>query len=107
MSKFVWAWADEEGNYINEAEELREILHDVLEYFSCDYQHFKIVENNEKFLIQIQTDKQSNQYEIKVDPTALADFLNHQAQLVDRPDKFDIQSKAALTMTVLTLMGGE
>jgi hypothetical protein len=94
MSKFVWAWADEEGNYINEAEELREILHDVLEYYSCDYQDFKIVETDEKFLIQIQTDKQANQYEIKVDPSALTKFLNHQALLVDRPDKFDIWSKS-------------
>jgi hypothetical protein len=94
MSKFVWAWADEDGNYINEAQDLSEILNDVLEYYSCDYRDFKVTQRDEKFLIEIETDKQTNQYEVKVDPTELTDFLNHQAQLVNRPDKFDIQSKS-------------
>ncbi len=32
MNKYVWAWPDGEGNYINEAENLSEILNEVLEY---------------------------------------------------------------------------
>ena len=94
MSKYVWAWADGEGNYINEAENLSDILNEVLEYYSCDYEDFKIDESGDRFLIQIDTDEQSHRYEIKVDPSALTDFLNHQAGLVDRPDKFDIWSKS-------------
>ena len=94
MTKYVWARADGEDNYINEAENLIDILNEVLEYYSCDYEDFKIDESENRFLIQIDTDKQTHRYEIKVDPSALAEFLNHQAGLVDRPDKFDIWSKS-------------
>jgi hypothetical protein len=94
MKKYVWAWADGEDNYINEAENLSDILNEVLEYYSCDYKYFKIDESGERFLIQIDTDEQSHRYEIQVNPSALTEFLNHQAGLVDRPDKFDIWSKS-------------
>ncbi len=94
MKKYVWAWADGEGNYINEAKNLSDILHEVLEYYSCDYEDFKIDESDDRFLIQIDTDKQTHRYEFKVDPSALTEFLNNQAGLVDRPDKFDIWSKS-------------
>lgn len=56
MKKYVWAWADGEGNYINEAKNLSDILHEVLEYYSCDYEDFKIDESDDRFLIQIDTD---------------------------------------------------
>mgnify|MGYP000508775958 CR=1 FL=1 len=92
MKNFVWAWSDEEGNYINEAESLSEILDDVLDYYSCHYQDFKIIVNDEKFFIQIDDGELTNRYEVCANPNALTEFLNNQAALVGRPDKFNIYS---------------
>ncbi len=106
MNKYVWAWPDGEGNYINEAENLSEILNEVLEYQSCDYEYFKINESGDRFLIQVDTGEQSDRHEIKVDPSALTEFLNHQAGLVERHDKVDIWSKSTQRLPLLTSMGG-
>ena len=92
MKDYVWAWADGEGNYINKAESLREILDQILEYYFDDESDYKIEEVNSKFLINIAIDEQPLQYEIDVESGALCEFLNELAELVDRPDKFDISS---------------
>ena len=92
MKAYVWAWADGEGNYINKAESLREILDQVLEYYFDDESDYKIEEVDSKFLINIAIDEQPLQYEIDVESGALCEFLNELADLVDRPDKFDISS---------------
>ena len=92
MSTYVWAWADEDGNYINHADSLSDILNEVLEYYSCDYDDFNIVEKDGKFLIQIDIDQESTRHAIEINATALSEFLNQQARLVGRPDKFTVQS---------------
>ena len=92
MKAYVWAWADGEGNYINEAESLREILEQILEYYFDDESDYKIEEAHSKFLINVAIDDQSLQYEIDIESGALCEFLNELAELVDRPDKFDISS---------------
>ena len=92
IKAYVWAWADGEGNYINQAESLREILDQILEYYFDDESDYKIEEVNSKFLINIAIDEQPLQYEIDVESGALCEFLNELAELVDRPDKFDISS---------------
>ena len=92
IKAYVWAWADGEGNYINQAESLREILDQILEYYFDDESDYKIEEVNSKFLINIAIDEQPIQYEIDVESGALCEFLNELAELVDRPDKFDISS---------------
>ncbi len=94
MNKYVWAWPDGEGNYINEAENLSEILNEVLEYQSCDYEYFKINESGDRFLIQVDTGEQSDRHEIKVDPSALTEFLNQLATIENRCDKFTIQPRS-------------
>ena len=90
MKAYVWAWADGEGNYINKAESLREILDQILEYYFDDESDYKIEEVDSKFLINFAMDDQSLRYEIDIEPNALCEFLNELAELVDRPDKFDI-----------------
>jgi hypothetical protein len=92
MKAYVWAWADGEGNYINQAESLREILEQILEYYFDDESDYKIEEAGSKFLINVSIDDQSLQYKIDIESGALCEFLNELAELVDRPDKFDISS---------------
>jgi len=92
MKAYVWAWADGEGNYINQAESLREILEQILEYYFDDESDYKIEEVDSKFLINVAIDDQSLKYEINIETDALCEFLNELAELVDRPDKFDISS---------------
>ena len=92
MKAYVWAWADGEGNYINEAKSLREILEQILEYYFDDESDYKIEELDSKFFITVVTDENPIQYEIDNEPNALSEFLNELAMLVDRPDKFDISS---------------
>ena len=92
IKAYVWAWADGEGNYINQAESLREILEQILEYYFDDESDYKIQEVDSKFLIDVAIDDQSLKYEINIEPDALCEFLNELAELVDRPDKFDISS---------------
>ena len=92
MKAYVWAWADGEGNYINEAESLREILEQILEYYFDDESDYKIEETDSKFLINVVIDEKPLQYQIDIESGALSEFLNELAELVDRPDKFDISS---------------
>ena len=92
MKAYVWAWADGEGNYINKAESLREILDQILEYYFEDESDYKIEESDRKFLINVAIDEKPFQYEIDIESGALCEFLNELAELVDRPDKFDISS---------------
>ena len=92
MKAYVWAWADGDGNYINQAESLREILDQILEYYFDDESYYKIEEVESKFLINVAIDNQSLQYEIDIESGALCEFLNELAESVDRPDKFDISS---------------
>lgn len=92
IKAYVWAWADGEGNYINEAKNLREILDQILECYFDDENDYKIEEVDSKFLINVAIDNQSLQYEIDIESGALCEFLNELAEMVDRPDKFDISS---------------
>ena len=92
MKAYVWAWADGEGNYINQAESLREILEQILEYYFDDESDYKIEEADSKFLFQVTLDQQVVDYQIDCEINALREFLNEIADRVDRPDKFDILS---------------
>jgi hypothetical protein len=94
MKKYVWAWADDDGNYINEAESLSEILDDVLDYYLSDYKQFEVTERDGQFLIQIEMNEQSSQYKIEVSPEALGNFLNQLATIENRCDKFTIQPRS-------------
>ena len=42
MKAYVWAWADGDGNYINQAESLREILEEILEYYFDEDESFNV-----------------------------------------------------------------
>ena len=79
-------------SYINQAESLRGILDQILEYYFDYESDYKIEEVDSKFLINVAIDEQPLQYEIDVESGALCEFLNELAELVDRPDKFDISS---------------
>lgn len=90
MKTYTWAWADDEGNYINKADSLLEILETVLDYYATAYEHLAINERDGKFAISITTYEGRVDYEIEADPCDVCDFLKEQARLVDRPDRFDI-----------------
>lgn len=93
MKTYTWAWADDEGNYINKAESLLEILETVLDYYSTAYEHLAINERDGRFAISISTCEGRVNYEIDAVPSSVADFLEQQAALVDRPDRFSISVK--------------
>jgi len=92
MKAYVWAWADGDGNYINQAESLREILEEILEYYFDEDESFNVEEVDGKFLFQVTLDQQVVDYQIDCETNALREFLNEIADRVDRPDKFDILS---------------
>ena len=64
----------------------------ILEYYFDDESDYKIEELDSKFFITVVTDEKPIQYEIDVESGALCEFLNELAEMVDRPDKFDISS---------------
>ena len=64
----------------------------ILEYYFDYESDYKIEEVDSKYLINFAMDDQSLKYEIDIEPNALCEFLNELAELVDRPDKFDISS---------------
>lgn len=88
---YIWAWSDGEGNYINKASSLRQIIEEILEYYYCDEENITVNEGEDKFSISIQSDDQHDQYEIDIEIDSVREFLNDLAKIVDRPDTFDIR----------------
>jgi hypothetical protein len=90
MTTYIWAWTDGEGCYVNNADDLSEILHEVLEYYSSEYDYFTIETVDGEYWISIVTDGCLAEYKIDADPRDVAEFLEQQAALLDRPDRFNI-----------------
>ena len=88
---YIWAWSDGEGNYINKASSLRQIIEEILEYYYCDEENITVKEVEGKFLITVEDNGQNDQYEIDIDIDSVREFLNELAKIVDRPDTFDIR----------------
>ena len=88
---YIWAWSDGEGNYINKASSLIEILEEILEYYYCDEENITVNEAEGKFLISVEDNGQNDRYEIEIDIDSVREFLNELAKIVDRPDTFDIR----------------
>ena len=88
---YIWAWSDGEGNYINKASSLIEILEEILEYYYCDEENITVNEVEGKFLITVEHNSQNDKYEIDIDTDSVREFLNELAKIVDRPDTFDIR----------------
>ena len=88
---YIWAWAEGEGNYINKASSLRQIIEEILEYYYCDDENITINEAEGKFLITVEHNGQNDQYKIDIDIDSAREFLNELARIVDRPDTFDIR----------------
>lgn len=93
MTTYIWAWTDGEGCYVNNADDLSEILHEVLEYYSSAYDHFTIETEGREYRVCIVIDGNLVEYEIYDAPSSVAEFLEQQAALVDRPDRFSICGK--------------
>ena len=64
MRNYFWAWKDEDGVYINKAENLKEIIEEVLEY----YLDYLITEDDDKSQIieRVIVNKVGNNFVIKV-----------------------------------------
>jgi hypothetical protein len=87
---YIWAWSDGDGNYINKATSLRQIIEEILEYYYCDEENITVNEVKDKFLITVEDNGQIHKYEIEIDIDSVREFLNELAKIVDRPDTFDI-----------------
>lgn len=90
MSTYIWAWSDGDGNYINETESLDLVLHEVLETYSSAYDYFTIENVGSEYRVGIVIDGHLAEYKIDAVPSSVAEFLEQQAALVDRPDSFSI-----------------
>ena len=88
---YIWAWSDGEGNYINKASSLRQIIEEILEYYYCDEENITVNEGEDKFCVTIQSDDQHDQYEFDIEIDSVREFLNDLAKIVGRPDTFDIR----------------
>ena len=93
MATYIWAWADEEGSYINESDSLGAILREVLETYFYEYEHLSITESTGEFCISIITEGNLVEYECDAVPDSVREFLERRAALLDRPDRFDIWIK--------------
>ena len=82
-------------SYINQAESLRGILDQILEYYFDYESDYKIEEVDSKYLINFAMDDQSLKYEIDIEPNALCEFLNELAELVDRQFRWQQEQSPA------------
>ena len=96
MSKYTWAWSDEDATYILEAESLFEIVETIVDYyFGCDDDDdenpYTIAELDGKFLISINVDEEPAIYEVDTCSCDVIIFLETIARLEQRPDTFAIR----------------
>ncbi len=96
MSKYTWAWSDEDATYILEAESLLEIVETIVDYyFGCDDDDdenlYTITELDGKFLISINVDEEPANYEVDTCSCDVIIFLETIARLEQRPDTFAIR----------------
>jgi replication-associated recombination protein RarA len=89
---FTWAWSDEEGTYINHADNLKEILEEVLEMYVGDHDQASVKEVNGEFHIVTDDGDEDRRFEIDATPESVCEFLEQQAKFFDRPDTFDIST---------------
>jgi hypothetical protein len=90
MSKYTWAWSNEESTYINYADSLFEIVDTVLDYYLWDDEQYTINELNGKFSITMTMDEEPAEYEVSSCLYAVSDFLHIMARLENRSDTFAI-----------------
>ncbi len=88
----TWSWSDGEGNYTNHANNLREILEEVLETYVGDHDQASVKEVNGEFHIVTFDGDEVRRYGIDATPESVCKFLDRQAELFERPDKFDIST---------------
>ena len=98
MSKYIWCWKDSEALYTNKADNLEEIIYEILDYYfysgsgNGEDKGIGIKEINDHFNISFAQDGGSSyEFQVKAIPEAVANFLEEIAELADRKDKFDIQ----------------
>jgi hypothetical protein len=97
MSKYTWAWSDEDATYILEADSLFEIVETIVDYYyfgwgdDDDEKPYTITERDGKFLISINVDEESANYEIDTCSCDVIIFLETIARLEHRPDTFAIR----------------
>ncbi len=90
MTKYTWAWSDEDETYINKADSLFEILDIVLDCYLWDDEQYTITELNGKFSITMSMENELVEYEVNSCPCEVSKFLHIMARLEDRPDTFAI-----------------
>ena len=89
MKKFIWAWSDEYGNYINPADSLEEIVETVLASY-YDYDEF-IVENVDSYIvIKIFSGDDIEEFTLEATTYDVEGTLEQIAENLDRPDFFEI-----------------
>ena len=89
---FTWSWSDDYGNYINHANNLKEVLDEVLKTYVGDHDKASVEEVKGEFHIVTDDGDEVRRYEIDATPESVCEFLEQQAELFDRPDKFDISN---------------
>jgi hypothetical protein len=90
MSKYTWAWSNEDATYINKANSLFEILDTVLDSYFWDDEQYTITELNGKFFIFLKVYYGSLECEVDASLSEVSDYLHLVARHEDRPDTFAI-----------------
>ena len=96
MKKYIWCWSDEDGNYINTADSLENIVLEVLDnhFFGSDAVIVKVI--NGRFTIEIKRGEINNHYDVEESEDAVSEFLQEVSYDMGRPDKFSIEKAMML-----------
>jgi hypothetical protein len=87
---YIWAWNDEHGVYINQAESLEEIIEDVVSYWTGGPNtSIKIELRDDQFVINFP----GEEHQVEADENGVAEFLELLGNSYGRKDKFDIKIK--------------
>lgn len=87
---YIWAWSDDDGNYINEADSLQDILDEIIDYYYDGCSGYSIEMRDESFCLEIDFDDSFDEYNVDANPVDVCRFLNTLSEKVGRVDKFAI-----------------
>ncbi|ANJ72272.1 hypothetical protein A9Y76_07235 [Ralstonia insidiosa] len=112
-AKYMYAWKDDEGVYVNNAESIEGIIEGIIEYYDEEAQEIKIEEQDGKFIVRFVTYYEAHEhcdwddmefkeiedeeeewyqvhYELEATPWTASRFLEALARVYMRKDQFDI-----------------
>lgn len=91
MSKIKWIWTDDDGRYKNYADEVSDIVVEILNYYyQFEDDEVSCLHENCKLYIHYDYDEELHEYEIDDDEDSIEEFLQDRAVENGRKDTFSI-----------------